>query len=171
MLEHILETLGPALEIVSKLGGEPESKLDHRYGAARDDVIKSLRRIYFTPSGTLRILGELSEGRSPSPSAIHEVLTEFNDAEWSVRAALRGLEFEHLSERRELSLRAVRQLDQLRYGKIDIRRELQEALNEALTFGRPVDPELAKALLSKVNALNALIESLEEEHNYRARGR
>ncbi|ATC26387.1 hypothetical protein CVUC_08190 [Caulobacter vibrioides] len=130
-----------------------------------------MRRIYFTPEGIRGLLRDFAEGRQPSREAIEEVLSDFNDAEWRVDSSLERLSFHYLGDRKELSLRAAEQLDKIRYGKIDIRRQLQEGLNEILTQGEDLDPKLANDLLGKVEALNGLIVALEEEHNYRARGR
>ena len=68
-------------------------------------------------------------------------------------------------------MQAAEQLDRLRYGKVNVRRDVQRALNEPLTNGQAVDSNVAAELLSKINALNALIIALEEEHNYRAHER
>jgi hypothetical protein len=168
---QILSILSPAIEILSLVKEGPDERLDRRYGNARDGVVRSLRRIYFTPDGVRNVLVELANGRTPSSSQIEDALGGFNDAEWRVDRELNRLDFSYLQDVRELSLEASEHLHQLRYAKIDIRRQIQRELNEPLTRGLLVDPAVAQDLLVKVNELNALIMSLEREHNHRARGR
>ncbi|MBO6526218.1 hypothetical protein [Erythrobacter sp.] len=126
-------------------------------------VIQSLRRIYFTPRGTRKILRNLAEGRRPEQDDIRDVLIDFNDAEWEVRRELDRLDFRELERFGDLSLRQRRTLDEIAYGKRVLRRDLQDALNEALHHDHAIEADDAKVLLTRIEALNFMIESLEEE--------
>ena len=125
-------------------------------------IIRALRGIYFTPRGTLKVLGALAEGVMPDPADIEDVLTDFNDHEWHVARHLDYMEFDR-SDGMDLSLRQRRTLTELAYGKKNLRREIQDALNMTLGRGQAFDRDNARVLLRRVEALNSLIESLEEE--------
>ena len=126
-------------------------------------VIHALRRIYFTPRGTRKILRNLAEGHRPEEDDIRDVLIDFNDAEWAIRRELDRLDFRGLERFDELSLRQRRTLDEIAYGKRVLRRDLQDTLNEALHDDHAIASDDAKVLLTRVEALNSMIESLEEE--------
>ncbi|MBL9067043.1 MAG: hypothetical protein JNN10_12190 [Sphingopyxis sp.] len=125
-------------------------------------IIRALRGIYFTPRGTLKVLAALAEGVMPDPADIEDVLTDFNDHEWHVARHLDYMEFDR-SDGMDLSLRQRRTLTELAYGKKNLRREIQDALNMTLGRGLAFDRDNARVLLRRVEALNSLIESLEEE--------
>jgi len=167
MLE-LISTVSDGLQIVKAFTDDQKSG-SPRLDRLDDEIVDALRSIYFVPQGVLTLLEEVAEGRQPDAQQVEVVLPRFNDGEWRVGRALAVLEFDDLSGNREISLRRARTLDLLRYGKIHLRRDIQELLNHSLTFGRPISPEAARALLERVHALNAEIESLEEAHNYRAR--
>ena len=167
MLE-LISTASDGLQILKALTDDQKSgspKLDR----LDDGIVDALRSIYFTPQGVVALLEEVAAGRQPELRDIEVVLPRFNDGEWRICRTLALLEFDKLSGNREISLRRARTLDQLRYGKINLRRDIQELLNGPLTYGEPISPEGARDLLERVHALNAEIESLEEAHNYRAR--
>lgn len=170
-LDAVVSTVKVGREVLSLLKGNRTDRLDARYGEANDRVIDALRRIYFTPNGVRKILIELAAGRHPTAEQISEVLVNFNDVEWDVERYLHSIEFDELQARREITLKAAEQLDQIRYGKINVRKQIQQALNEPLTKDQPIDSAVAANLLADVDELNALILELEDAHNYRARGR
>lgn len=142
----------------------PQQRLDH----LDDEIVEALRTIYFTPVGVLRILEKIVAGQEISRELVEERLPHFNDAEWRIGRALTVLDFEE-GVPKELTLRRARTLEQLRYGKINLRRQIQDFLNGPLTYGDPVSKEIAGNLLDQVRELNAEIEALEEAHNYKAR--
>lgn len=125
-------------------------------------IVQALRGIYFTPRGTLKVLGALADGITPDPEDIEDVLTGFNDHEWQVSRHLDYMDFDR-SDGMDLSLRQRRTLTELAYGKKNLRREIQDALNETVGQGRNFDQDDARILLRRVEALNSMIESLEEE--------
>lgn len=167
MLE-LISTVADGIQIVSALTDDQKSahpKLDR----LDDSVVEALRQIYFTPQGVLALLKRLAQGERLEPSEVEIVLPRFNDSEWRVSRALHMLEFEGLAENREISLNRARVLDQLRFGKINLRRDIQKALNKPLTYGEQPPKDVAIDLLARVSALNEQIEALEEAHNYRTR--
>jgi hypothetical protein len=103
----------------------------------------------------------LANGGKPSPEDIEYIVPEFNDAEDRVYNFTRRMTFES-PDFEELGLRNRRILEQIAYGKINLRRDLQRELNEALTFGREVSADKARELLARVNQLNEMIEELEQ---------
>jgi hypothetical protein len=162
-VEVILQTTGTLIslagEIQNSFGSGQPAKGSH------DRVVQSLRQIYFTPTGSLSLLAVLAEGETPTAEMCERVLPRFNDVEFRVDQALN--EIEDLFEDRNISLRAATILREIAYGKRRIRREIQELVNEALTYGHRVDPQDAKAVLAAVKALNSAIESVEAAYNWR----
>ncbi|OXE35348.1 MAG: hypothetical protein CGW95_14400 [Phenylobacterium zucineum] len=164
----VISTIADFIEIVSAITGDQKSdnpKLDR----LDDSIVKSLRDMYFMPEGVVFLLEEIAAGRNPNTDDIEKILPRFNDMEWRVGQALHMLEFDRLTGNREISLRRARILSQLRYGKISLRRSIQEFLNHALTVGNQPLQETAEELIQGIVALNEQIEALEEAHNRRAR--
>lgn len=168
MLDQIGSTIGVAIQFLSSLMADREDRLNHRFYAESDRLIAALRTIYFTPNGIREILEVYASGGTPEIGDIERILPRFNDAEWLVRERLHLIEFERLHERREVSLAVAEQLDKIRYGKINIRRDLQEALNERITANNPIPADEARELLAKIDALNATIAAVEADRNFRA---
>ena len=160
-----------AKEVLDSLSSADEANLDRRYRTENDRVVDALNSIYFTPDGVRGLLEKLSRSEPLDPSEVTSVLGSFNDGEWRVEAALHDIDSPTLWGRRELSIEAKEHLRLASYGKISVRRKLQERLNEALTYGDPISADEAKALLAEVEALNEKLSMLEKTHNYRARGR
>ncbi|MFT4794655.1 MAG: DNA-binding transcriptional MerR regulator [Paracoccaceae bacterium] len=123
-------------------------------------IIQALRRIYFTPKGIRSILMGISEGIQPSQPQI-DALIEFNDAEWEVGRALQKLDLID-APISPLSLRTQRVLSQISYGKVRLRRDIQSALNQALTYDQQVEPQMAVELLGVIQILNDAIEDADE---------
>ena len=68
-----------------------------------------------------------------------------------------------------VSLSTARQLEEIRNGKINVRRAIQEEIN---SFGQPrrkVDVEALKKLKKDVLKLNKLIEDVDEKLNHQAK--
>lgn len=156
-----------AIDTVSSLIGLADAisdagRQDREERRALRPIIAALRGIYFTPRGTQRILSVLASGDRPDPDDIQDIMTAFNDAEWHVERHTRRLDFDYLS-RFDISLRQRNALQKIAWGKLNLRRDLQNVLNEALTDDIPVDSGEVTVLLKRVEALNRLIEALEEE--------
>ena len=106
----------------------------------------------------------LAEGERPPAEMYEAILLDFNDAEWDVMRSLRYIE--QLDGERAVSLRASRILEQIAYGKRNLRGYIQDLVNEALTFGTEINPEEARAALMCVKSLNTAIESIEAAYNW-----
>jgi hypothetical protein len=135
----------------------------------REQLCHALRSIYFTPEGVLDLIKDIIDGKKVAPEKIQRVLTRFNDAEWGVGRQLQMLIYEERFQSLSVSLSTVRQLDEIRNGKLNVRRAIQEELNG---FGQPrrkVDVEALKKLRKDVLKLNKLIEDVEEKLNYQAK--
>ncbi len=124
-------------------------------------IVRALSAIYFTPNGLVRALKQLASGDEPKNADVQAALLEFNQIEPTVHEAVRTLSFDSLANS-GLSLRQRRVLDEVAYGKLSLRSDLQMALNESLTFGRKVDLDEVKSLIQRVETLNKAIEDLEE---------
>lgn len=156
-----IETATAGLEVASAISGLAREDRSQRLRLR--PIISALRDIYFTPRGTVRVLTRIANGERPDPDDVEDVLTDFNGAEWLVQRRVRELDFDRLAQFDGLSLRQRRTLDQIAYGKIQLRRDIQDALNECLTFEDRLPYDDASVLLKRVDALNAMVESLEEE--------
>jgi hypothetical protein len=135
----------------------------------QDDVTRALRTLYFTPTGILSLLKEVAAGHELSDKRIQKALSDFNDREWKVEAALRRVDFHAIHRELGLSLASIRVLDQLRYGKIDLRRAVQSEVN---FYGQETaSPNKARArkLVAAIENLNTEIEEVEGIVNGRAR--
>jgi hypothetical protein len=135
----------------------------------REQLCHALRSLYFTPKGVLDLMQDIIDGKKVASDKIHRVLTKFNDVEWQVGRQLEMLVYEERFQSLSVSLSTARQLDEIRYGKINVRRAIQEEIN---AFGQPrrkVDVEVLKKLRKDVLKLNKLIEDVEEKLNYQAK--
>ena len=97
--------------------------------------------------------------------AVKSVLSSFNDAEWRGQSITDRLSFDELLKDGCISLRAARQLDLVRLGKLSLRREIQNAINH---YGQPreqVDRDEVRKLLDAVSRLNTQIEDVEAALN------
>ena len=158
----ILEAIAATTEILDFSSKVSELLLDPRRKSKLKPVVKALGVIYFTPNGLVRALRTLSNGAEPDDVEMRTALMEFNQIEPAVHEAVRNLSFDSLSVS-GLTLRQRRVLDEIAYGKLSLRADLQNALNESLTFGRKPDLEQVRVLLQRVEELNQAIEELEEK--------
>jgi hypothetical protein len=165
MILEMLAAVAEGAEIVTFLRDGEKAKTHQ----VDDQIVKALRAIYFVPDGVVALLGQFAEGKPVKLQDIETKLPSFNDKEWKVADALDALGFNKLSAKPEVSLRHAKALDQLRYGKVHVRADIQRLLNETITFDRKVSAADAKELLARVGALNAEIEALEDVYNRRAR--
>jgi hypothetical protein len=161
-LMRAIEGATSLLEFASAVSEVGRDRSNRPHNPRVRELVRGLRGIYFTPRGTLTVIAELAEGRRPTDEDIEKILPEFNDGEWRVRNILDSFDFDEIAGV-EISLRRSRLFGQIRMGKLNLRRDIQEALNEALTTGVKVNKRDARILLQRVTALNLLIESLEEE--------
>jgi hypothetical protein len=149
------EVLDFGLKIGELLSSEPGKK--KKLKAAVD----ALGVIYFTPSGLISALKLLRDGAQPDDANVQAALLDFNQIEPEVHAAVRNLSFDVLSNS-GLSLKQRRVLEEIAFGKLALRSRLQYALNETLTFGRPVESGLLTEFIEQIEAVNAKIEELDE---------
>lgn len=85
-------------------------------------------------------------------------LTEFNDREWEVADAA-----ERLVERHNLISRfRQEELDLIKYRKLDVRRDLQKAINFYGQSKKKVDLEELKRIRESIRDLNKAIDEVED---------
>lgn len=140
----------------------PESPVPNK---RRQEICLWLRSIYFMPDGVISILEDIADGRPIDERRRESVLSSFNDAEWRIREISDQLDFETLRRDVSISLRTARQLDLVRWGKLSLRREIQDAINH---YGQPhakLDRTKIRRLLGAVKELNAQIEEVEATLN------
>ncbi len=135
----------------------------------QDDVTRALRTLYFTPTGIFSLLKEVAAGKELSDKRIQKALNDFNDREWKVEAALQRVDFRAIHHELGLSLASIRVLDQLRYGKIDLRRAVQSEVNFYGQETASPNKAGARKLIAAIENLNTEIEEVEGIVNGRAR--
>jgi hypothetical protein len=148
---------------------EFQSKPEKRDRLLQDDISRALRTFYFTPKGILSLLKEVADGEPLTEKRIQNALIDFNDREWKVEKALQRIDFYALQRELGLSLSAIRVLEQLRYGKINLRRAVQSEVNPYGQYGSNPNKTKAKKLIAAIENLNADIEDVEGVINARAR--
>jgi flagellar biosynthesis regulator FlbT len=99
---------------VAKALREFKPKPEIRDRHLQDDVTRALRTLYFTPAGILNLLKEVAAGKELSDKRIQKALSDFNDREWKVEAALQRVDFHAIHHELGLSLASIRVLDELR---------------------------------------------------------
>jgi hypothetical protein len=130
--------------------------------ALQDQICAALRTFYFTPRGVVALLRKIDLGEKVSEEELSKALLEFNDGEPAVARASELLAFERLENELGISLRTVQTLELLRYGKLSLRRDIQNEINY---YGRGrVKPnrEKIKELLAQIDKLNSVILEAEE---------
>lgn len=144
-----------------------EQKSDHSLG---DHLAKVLRTLYFTPVGVLKFLREIEVGEKVSAERIEAALISFNDREPQVAVALTELDYDKLAKDLRLNITTTAALATLRYGKGDLRHEIQNEINYYGQDGVKPDRKRVQALIKGIEALNRSIEELEVVINKRAKG-
>lgn len=109
------------------------------------------------PDGVISILEDLAEGRPIEEERREKVLTNFNDAEWRVRAISDKLHFRELAKDLSISLKTAQALDLIRMGKLKVRVEVQEAINSYGQPGAQIDRKEVRRLLVAIRELNERI--------------
>jgi hypothetical protein len=122
-------------------------------------VLNALESLYFTPNGLLPLLLKISNGERPAIGEVQATMLEFNDSEPHVERAAELLNFDALSAVDfPLGLRTTMQAAV--YGKLNLRRDLQNAMNvpsDQLTL----ECENAAKLVERITALNTLLEEID----------
>jgi hypothetical protein len=135
----------------------------------QDDVTRALRTLYLTPGGILSLLKEVAVGKELSDRRIQKALSDFNDREWKVEAALRRVDYHALHRELGLSLASICVLDELRYGKISLRRAVQSEVDFYGQETASPNKASARKLIAAIENLNTEIEEVEGIVNGRAR--
>jgi hypothetical protein len=143
-------------------------KAEERDRRLQNDVTGALRKLYFTPRGILSLLHQVADGEEITQDRIQQALSDFNDREWQVAEALQRIDFHYLRNEFGLSLATLRVLEQLQYGKFDLRRAVQREVNFYGQSGIKPNKPAAKRLIAAIETLNAEIEDIEGVVNTRA---
>jgi hypothetical protein len=131
----------------------------------KQEISAALRTIYFTPRGVIALLKKIDAGEEVSREEVSATLIQFNDGEPRVERAAANLLYERLSREFGLSLRVVQQLELIRYGKVSLRRQIQEEINYYGLGRTTPNKEKVKFLLGEIEKLNAAILDVEEVVN------
>lgn len=156
-----IEALVGARQLAEAARAEVSNANDARETQTAASLVQALRFIYFAPTGVLALLDQLAEGEYPSEDQVRLVLTPFNDYEHHVHRMIRHLN--HYGDIHEgtLTLYAARVLREIANGKGGVREKTKSLLNEALTFGEPVDKDEVIVLREQILRLNSAIEEAE----------
>jgi hypothetical protein len=130
-----------------------------------------LRDLYFAPDGIVSLLREIADGEYPSETRLKQALVDFNDREWKVDEALKGLEFGVLKKELGLSLSALQALFLMRESKSELRWSVQQEVNYYGQDGVWPDRAKVRKLIQAIEYLNTKIEQIEAVINGRASGR
>lgn len=128
----------------------------------QDQVRAALRTFYFTPRGIIALLKKIEAGEVLEGEEVSKALIEFNDGEPAVERAASHLMFERLHREYGLSLRTIQNLEMVRYGKLSLRRSIQEEINYYGRGRTKPDVHRVKRLLADIESLNARILDAEE---------
>lgn len=161
-VETIIDLVKGAKELAEVVRVEASERRSTRQAREVQELIESLRLIYFSPRGVIRLLEEISDGNNPTEEQIEMILPEFNDYEFHVRGMLAQIAPDVHRVQGNLTLRAERVLREISYGKAGVRSKVKDLLNEALTLGEPVSRQDATVLLDEILLLNTAIEDAEE---------
>jgi hypothetical protein len=144
-------------------------KNEERDRRLQGHVVDALRALYFAPKGILSLLHDVVNGEELSDGRIQQALGDFNDREWAVTEALQRIDFCNLRGEHGLSLARLRVLEQLRYGKMNLRQAVQDEVNLYGQDGTKPKKAAAKRLITAIENLNSEIEEIEAIVNSRAR--
>jgi hypothetical protein len=140
-------------------------KPDHHLN---DQICRALRTLFFMPNGILALLKELEQTDGAPGNDLRARLINFNDREWKVGRALEALDFDRLQQDLRLSLATACTLQEIRHGKISLRRSIQEEVNYYGQRGVKPDLDRVRALIVAIEKLNAKILEIEKLVNSRA---
>ncbi|WP_022723456.1 hypothetical protein [Rhodopseudomonas sp. B29] len=121
----------------------------------------ALSAIYFPPDGILFVLKRIARSAAVTEQD-KESLRKFNDREEIISNAIENLVLDY-GKNAKNSIRQARIIESIRGRKLSIRSAIQFAINEALTFDRPVNHEYVGRLVSAIEDLNLQIEETEHE--------
>jgi hypothetical protein len=123
------------------------------------DIIADLRFLRFDDDGVLSLIDAIIEGTSTDIDELRRRLVDFNDREWQVADTAARL----LEPCRKISNLTHEELQLIGWRKPNVRRELQEIINQ---WDQPKS-RLSKQRLKKVRAgikdLNAAIDAAEDK--------
>jgi hypothetical protein len=130
--------------------------------ALKEEISAALRTLYFTPRGVTALLKKIDAGEKVSKEEVSQALLQFNDGEPAVERAAAALLFERLSGEFGISLRTIQKLELVRYGKLSLRRNIQDEINFYGIGRTKPNKEAVKSFLSEIEELNAMILDVEE---------
>ena len=152
----ISEVIAGGSGIVTLLNGA-HSLWGRLSGREKKQLIDALRAIYFVPSNVRLLLADRAVGKEISTDRIDRGSLRFVGAEENIGWALERI-LRQLDESANFGLRNGRLLDEIRWGTIDLRRQLLEAFEDRFDIA----PDEARVLLAQVDDLNEKIEALED---------
>jgi hypothetical protein len=134
---------------------------EKREKALQDRICLALRAIYFTPTGVVSLLHDVAEGKKISEERLRRILGDFNDKQWKVENAVRGIGFQELGRELGISLSTLHALTDLQYGKMNLRGQIQDEVNRYGQIGARPNKAKIKKLIGAIEELNEAIEAIE----------
>lgn len=123
----------------------------------------ALRQIYFPPNSLQRTLDEIAEGHEIDRRRALARLDAFEGAEHAVAAAMRDLKFDSEAFLDGLSLGEKTALQELAWGKQQLRYAVTTALQDHLLEDRPIPTREAARLRDAIHDLNRAIDAFEQQ--------
>lgn len=130
----------------------------------RERVRKSIRQIYFTSDGTIRILEAIANG-SQIPHDASNRVRDFVEADAEVERALREIEVLTTEETMWAHRDFLELLRLAQYGKFNARQEVMNMITESGPNGKFSEYNVHRAneLLYSVRELNAALDHIDRE--------
>jgi len=123
-----------------------------------------LRQIFFYSSELIAVLKDIQNGKTVEPEIVEYFATEFRHTPQHIQEALSFIEHERFEESNALMIDDLDLMRQIRYGKLDVRREISRffsAYDENIERGdRRLRLEAAR-VLGQIERLNSAIQELE----------
>lgn len=159
--EVILASAVRSLKLFEKLN------IDRRIDRVRvDNALQTLRQIFFYSSELTTALEDIEASRPVEPEVIEYFINEFQTVPAHIQGALSFIENSRFEDRNVLLIEDIDIMNQIRYGKIDTRREISrffESYRAELQRGSNRIALDASRILGQIERFNALIKKLEKK--------
>lgn len=130
-----------------------------------DTALQTLRQTFFYSSELIAALKDIQNGKTIEPEVVEYFTTEFRQPPQHIQEALSFIEHERFEESNALLINDLDLMQQIRWGKLDVRREISRFFNaydENLERSeRHLRLEAAR-VLGQIERLNSAIEELEQ---------
>lgn len=156
------ETLISAVRVLDVFG---RIDMTRRIDRVRvDTALQTLRQIFFYSSELIAALKDIQNGKRVEPEVVEYFAEEFRHPPQHIQEALSFIEHERFEESNALLIDDLDLMRQIRYGKLDVRREISRffgAYEEKLERNEQRLGLEAARVLGQIERLNSAIQELE----------